>query len=83
MADQPTYPDHVLFQRVEQIYQPAENWPTCQLPMTTRELLQAISEELPGFFDDPNQVLRIMRELHFRFERNENNNKFYWLINPA
>ncbi|SDM40472.1 hypothetical protein [Pedobacter antarcticus] len=77
------YGDNVLFQRVEQIFIPAESWLTCEMPMTTEEMVLAIHANLPGYFPDNEKVLQIMEQLHFKFERNEFNNKRYWLLNPA
>lgn len=81
--DDQRFPDHVLFQRVEQIYSPAKDWPSCEMPLTTEHLIAAVGESLPGFFDDPELILRIFTELHFRYIKNEFNNKFYWLVNAA
>jgi len=83
MDNQQKFPNSVLYQRVEQIYRPAESWEECELPMTTEQLIIAVNESLPGYFEDPEQILRIFEDLHFIYARNEHNNKHYWLINPA
>ena len=83
MSEQQRFTDSVLFQRVEQIYRPAQNWQTCTLPLTSAQLVEAIDEALPGFFESNELIFRIFEELHFRYERNEHNNKFYWLVNPV
>jgi hypothetical protein len=83
MSDQQKFPDNVLFQRVEHIYEPAQNWQTCILPMTSAQLVDAVNEALPGFFESSELIFRIFEECHFRYERNEHNNKFYWLVNPV
>lgn len=77
------YPDNVLYQRIEQLYTPAQDWESCSMPMTNEELIRVVSESLPGFFDGPEKILTIFEGLHFLFERNEHNNKHYWLVNPA
>lgn len=53
------------------------------MPMTTAELITAVQNNLPGYFDDEELILRIFDELGYEHARNEYNNKFYWLLNPA
>ncbi|MGY4385654.1 hypothetical protein ACVWYN_002700 [Pedobacter sp. UYP24] len=83
MSEQQRFPDSVLFQRVEQIYMPAQNWQLCTMPLTSDQLIEAINVALPGYFDNTEKIFQIFEELNFRYERNEFNNKYYWLVNPV
>lgn len=78
------YENVILLQRVELIFSPAKNWQTCTMPMTTDEMVAKVFEELGMYFDgNSSLVIKIMEDLHVRYEFNEFNTKMYWLINPA
>jgi pyridoxal/pyridoxine/pyridoxamine kinase len=83
MSEEQRFPDNVLFQRIEQIFMPAQNWQTCEQPMLNQDLIREVNTVLPGFFESPEKIMQIMEQLHFRYELNEHNRKWYWLINPA
>lgn len=78
------YENAALYQRIELIFAPAQNWQTCTMPMTTDEMVAKILDELGIYFQGNSiLVIKVMEDLNFRYEFNEYNNKMYWLINPA
>lgn len=77
------YPDHVLFQLIETLYRPADNWETCTMPLSMDRMIQSVNDHFPGKFDGRDHIVRILKELHISYEYNEHNSKWYWLVNPA
>jgi len=83
MSEENKYPNSVLFQRIELLFTPALDWETCMMPLSTHDLLDKIKEAMPGFFEGDDHIIMILEEMHFQYAFNENNNKYYWLVNPA
>lgn len=77
------YENAVLFQRLEQCFTPAKSWQECQLPLTSAEFWQKVSEEMPGYFNDFAHFEGVILQLHYIRSYNEHNHKWYWLVNPA
>lgn len=75
------YPNSVLFQRLEALYSPAQDWETCTMPLTMFDFLEKIKDNMPGFFESDDQIVDVLEQLHFKFVLNENNKKHYWLVN--
>lgn len=76
-------PDHVLLQLLESIYQPADSWDSCTMPLTTERIVQNVRDHFPGKFPNREEVIRILQMLHINYQYNEHNCKWYWLVNPS
>lgn len=83
MSEEAKYPDHVLLQLIESVYQPAPDWEHCSLPLTTDQIVKNLLQYFPGKFYDSNQVRELLKQLHIKYVFNEYNRKYYWLVNPA
>ena len=82
-TEESRFPDHVLLQLIESVYQPAPDWETCSLPVTTPQIVKHLQEYFPGKFDSTDQIIELLRQLHIQYVLNEHNRKYYWLVNPA
>ena len=80
-SKKPKFPDNVLFQQIEQYFKPAKHWENCLSPMTTDQFFEQIFELLPGYFESPDHLRKILLALHYKYSHNEHNNKYYWLVN--
>lgn len=83
MSEEPKYPDHVLLQLIESVYQPALDWEHCSLPLTTDQVVKNLLQYFPGKFDNTERITELLKQLHIKHEFNEHNGKFYWLVNPS
>lgn len=82
--DDQQYENAVLYQRIQLIFAPAQNWQTCTMPMTTDEMVAKVLDEIGIYFQgNPILVTKILEDLKFIYSFNEHNGKRYWLINPA
>ncbi|SDG67759.1 hypothetical protein SAMN05421827_109128 [Pedobacter terrae] len=79
---EPKYPNSVLFQQLERFFSPAADWESCEMPMSTPEFFEKIHEVLPGYFEDSERIREILEAAHYQYAFNENNKKYYWLVNP-
>lgn len=83
MSEESKYPEHVLLQLIESVYQPAQDWEHCSLPLTTDQIVKNLLQYFPGKFDNTDRITELLKMLHIRYEFNEHNSKFYWLVNPS